>query len=329
MDGSLSATPSTLPADGQAQVAGHSLTRFTNWIVGAYLAFALIVMLVLRVTPSVDLFFVFAVILAVLLGRGLSFVRDWGPFVLIFFAWEGMRGIANQFGQAVISDGIIGVERALMFGSVPTVTLQQALRVPGEITPLDIGLTFVYISHFFFPLALAFFFWLRHREMYYRFVTTLMLVSFAAFFTFIVMPVAPPRFAWYFGQDLGVADVMEQVFAQVEWGGFNWVYANMVGNPVAAFPSMHAAYPLLVLLFLAERWRAAAAAWSVVTVTIWFATIYLGHHYVVDVLGGAIYAVVGYLLLRHSSIGSWLAHTYARAFRRAARDVARLVPARR
>jgi membrane-associated phospholipid phosphatase len=297
--------------------------------VGAYLAVALVFMLALRVTPSVDVFFVFAVILAVLLGRGFAFIRDWGPFVLIFFAWEGMRGIANAFGQTVMSDEVVGIERALMLGQIPTVTLQDALRQPGTITALDIGMTFVYVSHFFFPLALAFFLWLRHRDMYYRFVTTLMAVSFAAFFTFLVLPVAPPRFAGQFGQDLGVVDVMAEVFAQVEWGGFNWVYDNLVGNPVAAFPSMHAAYPLLVLLFLAERWRKAATAWALVTLAIWFATVYLGHHYVVDVIGGAVYAAVGYLLLRKSSIGSWLAHAYSRAFRRAAGDFGRLIAGRR
>ena len=285
-------------------------------------------MLVLRVTPSIDVFFVFGVIGAVLLGRGFAFIRDWGPFVLIFFAWEGMRGIANQFGQAVHSDSVIGIERAL-FGGVPTADLQHALRQPGVISPLDVAMTFVYVSHFFFPLALAFLLWLRDRPRYYRFVTTLMAVSFAAFFTFLIFPVAPPRYAVYYGQDLGVTDVMQQVMTNFNWGGFDWVYTHLVGNPVAAFPSMHAAYPLLVLFFLAERWRLAAIGWAFVTVTIWFAVVYLGHHYVVDVLGGAIYATIGYLLLRRSDVGTRIVAAYSRAFGRAARDLARLIPIHR
>ena len=195
-------------AEHPGRMSSAGLTRFTNWIIGIYFVVALSLMLVLRVTPSIDAFFVFGVILAVLLGRGVAFVRDWGPFVLIFFAWEGMRGIANQFGQAVHSDNVIAVERAL-FGGIPTTELQQALRQPGQISPLDIVMTFVYISHFFFPLALAFFLWLRDRPRYYRFVTTLMAVSFAAFFTFLIFPVAPPRYAVYYGQDLGVADPVE------------------------------------------------------------------------------------------------------------------------
>ena len=44
--------------------------------------------------------------------------------------------------------------------------------------------------------------------------------------------------------------------------------------------------------------RADALAWLAVTCAIWFATVYLGHHYVVDVLGGVVYGTVGYLLVK-------------------------------
>ena len=308
---------------------GRALIRFTNWVVAIYLAAVLGMMLILRITPSVDVFFVFGLIGALLIGRGFAFVRDWGPFLFIFFAWEGMRGIANQFGQAVHSDNVISIERALMFGSVPTVSLQAWLRTPGVISGLDVAMTFVYVSHFFFPLALAFILWLRDRPRYYRFVTTLMAVSFAAFLTFLLYPVAPPRFAGSFGENLGVADVMSEVLSQANWFGFSWVYGNLVGNPVAAFPSMHAAYPLLVLLFLWERWKLAALVWLPVTLTIWFATVYLGHHYVVDVIGGALYAIVGYLALRRSDLGIRLVRAYGRAFSRAALDAARVFGLRR
>ena len=118
---------------------------------------------------------------------------------------------------------------------------------------------------------------------------------------------------------------MEEVLGSLHWSGFSWVYTHLVGNPVAAFPSMHAAYPTLVFLFLWERWKVAALVWLPVTLIIWFAIVYLGHHYVVDVLGGIAYAVVGYLLLRHSTFGSRIFRAYGRAFSRAARDAGQLL----
>lgn len=279
-----------------------ALLRFTNVLLGVYLALVLGLMLVLRVNPSIDLFAVLVGMAALLIGRGKAFIRDWGPFVLIFLAWEAMRGVANTFGQTVQSDSIIAIERALFLGIVPPVELQAALHRAGSVSGLDIGLSLVYISHFFFPLAMAFGFWLRERIVYYRFVATLMFTSFAAFLTFLAMPVAPPRFAFQFGEALPVVDIVAAVSAEIGWEGFSWMYGNLVGNPVAAFPSMHAAYPTLVLFFLLERWRRVALLWVPATLTIWFATVYLGHHYVIDVIGGVAYAAVGYLIFRNKRV---------------------------
>lgn len=288
------AEPATISPSSSAATLG----RFTTWLIGVYLVAVLFLMVVLRVTPSVDVFAALAGIGALMLGRGWAFIRDWGPFVLIFAAWEAMRGIADAFGQSVQSDSVIAVERFLFFGHVPTVELQRAFFQPGHVQLHDVVLTFLYTSHFFFPLAFAFALWLYDRPRYYRFVITLMGVSFAAFLTFLAMPVAPPRFAFQYGEALPVADVMSTVTQSVGWQGFDWVYRHLVGNPVAAFPSMHAAYPAIVLLFLAERSRRLALAWAPVMCAIWFGTVYLGHHYVVDVIGGVAYAVVGYLWVK-------------------------------
>jgi membrane-associated phospholipid phosphatase len=291
------ATSVDMPTGGSAP-GSEGLRRLTNWFLGIYLAAVLLLMLVLRVNPSVDVFAALVAIAAIIAGRGLSFVRDWGPFVLIFMAWEAMRGVANTFGQSVQSDSVIAVERLFFFGHIPTVDLQRTLYDPNAVQVHDVVLSLVYISHFFFPLAVAFVFWLRDRRTYYRFVATLMGVSFAAFLTFLAIPVAPPRFAFQFGEALPVVDVVHQVSERVGWQGFSWIYRNLVGNPVAAFPSMHAAYPLLVFLFLLERNRRVAWLWSPFVLVVWFATVYLGHHYVVDVIGGAAYATVGYLLVK-------------------------------
>jgi membrane-associated phospholipid phosphatase len=297
-----------------------SLSAFTNWILVAYLAIVLAVTLATRTSPSADVFIVFVALAAVLLGRGIAFLRDWIPFLVVFLAWEAMRGVANQFGQSVQSDSIIAVESAL-FGGVPTVQLQQALRTTGAVSVLDVAMTLVYVSHFFFPLALAFVLWWGDRPRYYRFVTTLMAVSFAAFITFMLMPVAPPRFAADYGAALPVTDVMSEVTRSIDWHGFSWMYGNLVGNPVAAFPSMHAAYPVLVFLFVQERSRLAALAWLPAIPLVWFATVYLGHHYVVDLLGGALYAFAGYWLLRDGRIIRSVGSAYRASFIRVRRDL--------
>jgi membrane-associated phospholipid phosphatase len=62
-------------------------------------------------------------------------------------------------------------------------------------------------------------------------------------------------------------------------------------NRYAAWPSLHAAFPFVLLLFF---WAAAPLAWRLVLVAYVLAMavtlVYAGEHYVVDVLGGWVFA---------------------------------------
>ena len=86
-------------------------------------------------------------------------------------------------------------------------------------SPLDIGLSAVYLTHFVYPVIFAVALWVRDRVRFYRFGVTLLVVSFAAFFTFLLVPVAPPRFAVVNGVPLPVTDVMAEVSRSFGWGG--------------------------------------------------------------------------------------------------------------
>lgn len=137
-----------------------------------------------------------------------------------------------------------------MLGSIPTVSLQELLHVPGVVQIHDVVLSLVYFSHFFFPLAFAFALWVTNRKGYYRFATTLMVVSFGAFLTFLAVPVAPPRFAGQYGEALPVVDVVADVAAAISWQGFGWLYAHMVGEssrcvsvPALGLPAHRPALP--------------------------------------------------------------------------------------
>ncbi len=283
---------------GQAAGAAAVLMRVTTWVVCAYIGFVVTAMLALGIMPGMDVLLLITALGLLFLARGWPLARDWGPFLIILLAWEAQRGIAAGFGQTLPADLVVGIERTLMGGIVPTVELQAAVRQRGVVGPLDIGLSVVYLTHFVYPVIFAVALWLRDRVRFYRFGVTLLVVSFAAFFTFLLVPVAPPRFAVVNGVPLPVTDVMAEVSRSFGWGGFSSMYVHMLGNPLAAFPSMHAAYAVLVLLFLRERSVRAAWLWAPFVGLIWFATVYLGHHYVIDLVAGAIYAVAGYQLVR-------------------------------
>jgi membrane-associated phospholipid phosphatase len=237
------------------------------------------------------------------LGRTRLFLRDWLPFAAIFLAWESMRGLADEFGSAVHSDDIIGIERFFFGGRVPSEVLQAAFHQNGVVSPLDMFTTFLYVAHFALPLVVAFAFWVAERRLYYRYLMALMLMSFAAFICYLLIPVAPPRFAYAYGQGLAVQDIARQTFEQLHFAPVTtWLYGSISGNPVAAMPSLHSAYPLLAFLFVRKRWPKVSLillAWSA---AIWFAVVYLGHHYAIDVAAGILFAIGSYAALQSATL---------------------------
>src|SRR5439155_2963775 len=79
----------------------------------------------------------------------------------------------------------------------------------------------------------------------------------------------------------------------VEYGELFWrdgwgpLYSVLGGNPLAAMPSLHFATSLMAALLLAQAGPLPGALGFAYLVTLGFALVYLGEHYVVDLLGGA------------------------------------------
>ena len=304
-------TPAVPAEDGayDRAAAGRALGRLAGVAIFAYLAIVAYLMILSGTWVTPDLLVIAIAVVAIVIGQGRLFVRDWLPFLFIFLAWEAMRGYADNLGAPVHSDAVIAIERTISFGIVPTVELQRLFHRADHANALDIATSLIYAAHFVFPLAVAFLFWLRDRPLYYRFVATLMLMALAGFLFYLFVPVAPPRFAGRYGEDLHVADVIADTLHNLGLRtGADWIYGNLNPNDNAAFPSLHAAFPLLALLFIRERSRLGSwfvAAW---TLCVWFSIVYLGHHYVVDVIGGAALALLAYwIVIRRGALDRLLA----------------------
>jgi PAP2 superfamily len=239
-------------------------------------------------------------VIAIAMGRGLTFVADWGPFLLLFFAYEAMRGFAAKTGFA--PHDLSGVERALFGGTLPTLVLQHAFYRPNTLSPQDVLATFFYFMHFPLPILVGFFFWLRSRDHYHRFIAALLLMAFLSFITYLFWPSAPP---WYEFRPGAVPDgmvvhkILNETVAKI-WGA-NYIvsplYTHLNPNEFAAFPSLHAAFPILGAVYAWRRYRwlsVALIGWSLCLVA---SIVYLGEHYVVDALDGLLYAAVATALV--------------------------------
>jgi membrane-associated phospholipid phosphatase len=68
--------------------------------------------------------------------------------------------------------------------------------------------------------------------------------------------------------------------------------------PVGALPSLHAAWPFLLLVFfwpMAGRWRVLLVAYALAMA---FTLVYTGDHFVFDILLGWAYVIVAVLVFR-------------------------------
>lgn len=241
--------------------------------------------------PTPDKLLVFLTFVFMAFGQGWQLFKRLAPFVVLLLVYESFRGLVPHLNTNVNYYGLINADRWLGSGTLPTVALQKLLW-HGQVQWYDFVLYIVYMLHFVLPLALALVVWkLRERD-FWRYITAFLTVSFAGFLTFLAFPAAPPWLASQQGYIPPITRVSSHVWAALGVQDFPSLYNKISPNPVAAMPSLHAAYATLIALFVyklfGKKWGLVA---SVYPVLIYFGTIYQGEHYLIDELAGGVYAV--------------------------------------
>ncbi len=226
-------------------------------------------------------------VIAAAMGRGKQFVFDFVPFLLLFLLYEVMRGFAAKTGFA--PHDLSGPERLLFGGGLPSEWLQQALYRPGQVDLIDLLTMGMYFLHFVLLVAVGFIFWLRDRRHYWHFVGALLLMSALAFVTYLFFPSTPP-WLQYSGD---VHKVANETVSKLDMDYFiSPLYDHLNPNQYAAFPSLHASYPILAVVYAWSRYRLLALGLAAWAAGVWFSIVYLGEHYIVDALVGLLYVAV-------------------------------------
>ena len=219
-------------------------------------------------------------------------IRGWAPFAAVLIAYELMRDAAAMLG--VQPHSLAGVERALFGGYEPTLVLQAAIGRLGDEDLVDDVASVVYSVHFVLPVAVGAWLWTRDRTEFRRFGLSLVVLCTLAFVTYVVVPTAPPWLA----QPDAVHHLMQQTVQRLGLPtDLTWLYMHHDYNLYAAFPSLHAGFPVLAASAAWRRNRAVGAVLSIWAVVVWVTVVYLGEHYVADVAGGILYAAVALALV--------------------------------
>ena len=196
----------------------------------------------------------------------------------------------TRFDYPIIADRVLGL------GELPTVRLQRALARVGpegaEWSALDRALVWAHWSWFMVPHGSLAYILVRHPERFPRAAALTYAVFDVGASVYWVAPTAPP---WYAAAEAtrGASGVPAVRRMMVEYGELLWqdgwgpLYSVFGGNPLAAMPSLHFATSLMAALLLAEVGALPGALGFAYLVTLGFALVYLGEHYLVDLLGGA------------------------------------------
>lgn len=238
------------------------------------------------IIPGPELIILAFLIYAAYNKRTWSFLKDWLPLLTLYFSYEIMYGFVGTVSQYNLHQGPLYLELNL-FGQIPSVILQQTWRLPV----LDYMGAFFYSLHFIAPTLFAFILWKVSPKNYWKYTIAFGICAYGALMTFLFYPVAPP---WI--ELPNVTRILTgSVDASLGIPVYKTLFDFLSPNLYAAFPSMHSALPLLIALFSMKIWRMKGLPILIFPIGVWFSAVYLGEHYVVDVLGGIAYAVVAFV----------------------------------
>lgn len=221
------------------------------------------------------------------------FVRDWFPIVALVTIYENLREYTGIIRTDSIDATLYRLD-VLLFGVEPTVWIQKFAH-----PILTEYFAFTYSLYLLLPLTLAWLFYLcsRRRE-FHTLITAVIFCLCIGFMLYLIFPAGPPRFY--------IADLYEPRELVGYFGYYNAMQLRFDAvNPMtyrASFPSLHVAISSFALIYITKFrssvpfGRLLQIIYAVLVVSLWIATVYLRHHWVVDIFAGWAVAALSVLL---------------------------------
>jgi membrane-associated phospholipid phosphatase len=188
----------------------------------------------------------------------------------------------------------IVADRAIGLGRLPNVRLQRGLARLPRVGTLNRFLTWVHWLWFFEPYVALSFILIRHPDRFPHAARRLAAVFDIGCAAYFAVPTAPP---WWASEQGHTGEEVRRIMVEV--GEETWksawpaMYSALGGNPWAAMPSLHFATSVTGAISLSETGRIPGALGWAYALTLGFALVYLGEHYVTDLAaGGALVAAV-------------------------------------
>jgi membrane-associated phospholipid phosphatase len=235
-------------------------------------------------------------------GYTRKFIVGFSVFIVYWIVFDYMKAFPNYLFADVHTGSLHAAEKAV-FGiqSGGSIITPNEYFLEHHSTFFDILSGIFYLCWIPVPLAFGTYLFFTNRRLFLQFSLTFFLVNLVGFVGYYTYPAAPP---WYLQEhgliaDLKTAGSTAGLHRFDDYFGvniFQSIYAKS-SNVFAAMPSLHSAYPLIVVYYgFKKKLGYFNIIFMIVTIGIWFAAIYTSHHYILDVLAGILCAVIGIFL---------------------------------
>jgi hypothetical protein len=228
-----------------------------------------------------------------------KFMLGFSIFIVYWILFDYMKAFPNYRYNVVHIEDLYDAEKRI-FG----ISLHGMIVTPNEFWKinsnafLDVLTGLFYLMWVPVPLAFAVYLFFKKKLEFVHFSLVFVWVNLLGFVVYYLFPAAPP---WYVqehgfvlipgtpGNTAGLAR-FDQFFNITLFKG---IYSKG-SNVFAAMPSLHSAYPVIVVYYaLRNKLGAINVFFVTVMVGIWFSAIYSSHHYSLDVLAGISCAILG------------------------------------
>jgi len=220
-----------------------------------------------------------------------KFLRDILPFAFCLAIYTNLHDTIHFANPHDIHDTLIAID-AWMFGVQPSVWAERFIH-----PALTEFFSFCYMNFFIFAPAVALTLYLQGRKREFRnTMASVILCFYTGYVLYLIFPAVPPR--------IMLKDMYTLTFKGTPMADAALMMVGALpSDSRAAFPSLHSAVTLLSLMFAFKyvRWL----FWIMLPfcVGLILSTIYLRHHYVIDLLAGFALGITAFIL--GPKVDSW------------------------
>jgi len=248
------------------------------------------------------------------------------PVLLWLIMFQFSKYIPHDQRPTIDVETLPKLENLLLLGNslqhFPRNKIPEGEQFKDLRTFLDMTAAFAYLIHFVVTWIFAVFLFLYFRKKTttlgypviqpYTFLWCFGILNVFAVATQLAWPTAPPWYVENYG-NLPANYTMPGDRAGLRYADDFLQYPlfrNLYGHsPIVfgSFPSLHGAWPIVITIFAPiKSLKIIGTAYVAI---VWWAAVYLNHHFMVDLIGGGLYVFVSYY------IGAWTLKAFRRYFR--------------